>query len=410
MPKLLSYLSLYGAHGLKVFSFIILIPHFTSIFPKSVWGQILTVQALALWFQIIIEYGFNLSATRSISRVKADELAISSLVAGVMGAKIILSLIVIALSILSVLFLDSISGLGHLVFCATVFAIAQGFNPIWYFLARGKFTAYASIDFINRFLYLVACFFLIKHENQGQMIFIYGSLTALFANMYGYFVMNKQIGLKLPDLYSSLRALREGAGLFAFVGITSVYTTLNVVILGFSQSSSLVALYGTADRVVRAIGGVFEPLNRIAYANLSYLYHVDRQKAMILLRKSSLTLALFGLAVFIFGETFASALIKLFLPNYLEATVYVKILLFFIPVLILNNIYGLYIMLPNKMDRQFNVSFIVASILSFIAMVWLIPRYGATALAWITVATEGLACVFMVIQVSASGILTEKEV
>jgi polysaccharide transporter, PST family len=403
LSKFLGYLTLYGAHGLRVFSFILLIPHFTAIFPKSTWGQILIIQALALWFQIIVEYGFNLSATRSMSRVRDDTVALADLVAGVAGAKLILSSAVVILAFIASFTLSAAQSFGQILAWSTFFAITQGFNPVWYFLARGQFKQYALIDFCSRLLYLFLCLIFITQPDQGQRIFIFGVITAMFANVAGYFLMSRQIPLKFPKMVSSMMALREGFGLFVFVGITSVYTTLNIVILGFSQTTALVAAYGTSDRIVRAAGGLLDPLNRVIYAKLTHLYHNDFPSALIYLRKAAWALFAAGTLIFVAGEIAVPFIIKVLAPGYTDAIVMLRLLLIFIPVLAINNIVGLHIMLPLGMDRPFNTVFISVSIFSGLSMVWLVPQYGVFGMIAITILTEVFASLGMIYMIWKSG-------
>ena len=400
---MLSYLTLYGAHGLKVFSFIILIPHFTSIFPKSVWGQILTIQALALWFQIVVEYGFNLSATRSMARVRDDTQALAKLVAGVAGAKVFLTAVVVAMAIAASLTLKNLSGLSPLIVWSTLFAIMQGFNPVWYFLARGQFGQYAAIDFSNRLFYIALCYLFINDASQGIWIFIFGIITAFIGNCVGYGLIAKQTPLRFPGVLESWQALKEGFGLFIFVGVTSIYTTLNIVILGFSQTPSVVAAYGTSDRIVRAAGGLLEPLNRIIYSKLSHLYHHNFSAALVFLRKAASVLIILGLIIFLIGEWAAPLAIQILAPAYTDSVVYLRLLLLFIPVLALNNIVGLHIMLPLGMDRAFNSVFIMVSILSVIAMLLFVPSLGPLGMGIITILTEILASLGMIYMVWRSG-------
>ncbi len=407
LKKSSSYLVLYGSHALKVFSFVILIPHFTRIFPKQLWGNIIMIQAIGLWLQILIEYGFNLSATRSMARVRNDDEEISRLVSGVLGAKALLSVSAIILSILTAIFFPKFTGMNGILFYATLFAIIQGFNPIWYFMARERFAQYASIDFLSRLIYLLGCLVIIKNSSQGNMIFIIGILTGILANTLGYWIIYRKINFIFPSLNDCLFSLREGFGMFVFVGITSIYTTLNVVILGISQDASIVAAYGTSDKIVRAAGGMLDPINRVVYSKLSFLYKDNFIKAVDFLRKAALGILMVGSLIFICGELLAPFIIRILAPNYPEAIHFLRILLIFIPILALNNIVGLHIMLPLGMDKKFNTVFIITSLISVILMYFFIPLRGADALAAITIFTELAALIGMGIFIVQGNVLSK---
>ena len=401
--KTWSYISLYGAHGLKAFSFVLLIPHFTQIFPKNVWATVLTVQAFSLWLQIIVEYGFNLSATRRMSQVRDDVDELARLVSSIVGAKIVLSIIVSLIAIFSAYSVTSLHDAGTLLLWGVIFSIAQGFNPTWYFLAREKFGQYAALDFMSRLIYLLLCYSFIKDGNQSYLVFGFGIITFTFSSIVGYSIISKDIHLKLPDLTGTIDAMRDGFSMFLFFGITSVYTTLNIVILGFYQPPSIVAGYGTSDRVVRSAGGLLDPLNRVVFSKLSYLYHHDPASALLFLRKAAIGIVSISFVIFIGGELFTDKIISVLMPDYPEAKKYLTVLFFYIPVLALNNIVGLHIMIPMQLDKEFNTVFILASAMSVLVMLLTIPRYGAIGLAYTTIFTESLVILGMCIVTWKSG-------
>jgi polysaccharide transporter, PST family len=402
LRRLLGYLTLYGAHGLKVFSFVILIPHFTAIFPKAVWGQILIVQALSLWLQIVIEYGFNFSATRSMSRARESDEEIGRLVSGVISAKLFLSLIAIMVALTIYILFYRRSFPIELLMWSVGFAIMQGFSPIWYFLAREKFSQYARIDFSSRLLYLILCFFLIKNQFQGNMIFSFGIITATLANMIGYFSISREIIFARPRWADAARALKEGFAMFVFVGTTSIYTTLNIVILGLSQTTSVVAEYGTADRIVRSASGLLDPLNRIIYSRVTFMYSKDVGQGLAFVKRASWLIVGFALLVFSVGQLFSEQIIHLLAPSFSASEIYLKYLLLYIPVIAINNILGIHIMMALGMDRAFNTVFISVSIISAIFMLLLVPQIGVMGMIAITIGAELTACVGMAFSIRRS--------
>ena len=248
---------------------------------------------------------------------------------------------------------------------------------------------------MSRAAYLLLCFVFINSPDKGFLIFAVGILTANLANIAGFVVINKQVFLKLPSPAESFGALRSGSSMFLFVGITSIYTTLNLVILGLSQTASIVAAYGTSDRIVRAAGGLLDPLNRVVFAKISYLYHHDFEKGIKFLKIAAVIIFISGCGIFIGGEYFSKFIIHILTPNYPEATQYLRLLFLFIPVLAMNNIVGLHIMIPLGLDREFNIVFLITSILGVGAMLVLTPKYGAIGMGTITIATELVACIGM---------------
>lgn len=395
LRKLKDYIPLYAAHALKVFSFIILIPHFTQVFSKDVWGVFLSVQAFSIWLQIIVEYGFNLSATREMSQVRDDKFVIGRLVSEVLGAKIFLSTIVIIIALVACLLIPAFKENKTLVYYGMLFAIIQGFSPVWYFISQNKFAQFAMIDLLSRIAYLLSCIFLISEDTDASRVFILGSLVFSVANFVGFTIIIKSVNLQVPTISGSMKSIKEGFSMFFFVGLTSVYTTLNLLILGISAPASVVAEYGTSDRIVRASGGLLDPINRVVFSKLSYLYKNDFPSALRFLKKAAIVILGIGFLLFFLFEILAGFIISILAPEYAESVGYLKLLLVFLPILAINNILGLHIMIPLEMDKEFNLTFSTVSILSITAMFILVPIYGAYGMAVITILTESMAAIGM---------------
>lgn len=394
--KLWGIIVLYGTHALKAASFILLLPHFTSIFIQSQWGVILAVQSFAFWLQIIVEYGFSMSATRDLARFSGDSQRELDIVSGVTGAKLLLSIVVLLLAIVAVIFVDIFRLNLEIVLLAVIASIMQGFNPLWYFVGINRISKYATVDFVSRLINLLLSFYIISQPSHSTRIFIINASTSFISVMIGYYFIVKRTGYPKFNLNLVLDALKQGFAIFTFLGVTSIYTTLNIFILGIFRDPLLVAAYGSADKLVRAAGGGLEPLNRVVYARLSRDYSLNPIAAKKTLFKFSVILILFGAIITMVGYFAAPLISKVLVPKY-DILGYVRLLIFYIPILVLNNIFGLYIMLPLGYDKEFNFIFMFVSIMSFILMFIFVPTYGGIGMGYIVILAE--LCVSMMMGV-----------
>ena len=81
----------------KIFP-LITVPYLTRMLKPSGWGTVAFVLAMSEIVALVIEFGFNLSATREISRHRHDRGRCSEVMAGVLGAQIVLSVVGITLA------------------------------------------------------------------------------------------------------------------------------------------------------------------------------------------------------------------------------------------------------------------------------------------------------------------------
>src|SRR5579864_6558857 len=66
------------------------IPYLARVLRPQGFGLVVFAQSFALWASLVVEYGFNFSATRDVARSRTDPNRLSEIAAGVLGAKIVL--------------------------------------------------------------------------------------------------------------------------------------------------------------------------------------------------------------------------------------------------------------------------------------------------------------------------------
>ncbi|NMD03315.1 MAG: oligosaccharide flippase family protein, partial [Bacteroidales bacterium] len=69
--------------------FIILIPYLYRILGKENYGLVVFAQTVALYFSIIVNYGFNVTATRDISVNRDNQIKRSEIISYVLAIKIL---------------------------------------------------------------------------------------------------------------------------------------------------------------------------------------------------------------------------------------------------------------------------------------------------------------------------------
>ena len=81
------------------------LPILTRALGPEVYGAVLFALSLALAFSLVVEYGFNLSASREVAVSVGDPERIAQIVGNVFLAKLIIALLVVSLSFLAMLVL-----------------------------------------------------------------------------------------------------------------------------------------------------------------------------------------------------------------------------------------------------------------------------------------------------------------
>ncbi len=111
------------------------------------WGLVAMAQGLGNYLNLVVEYGFGLSATRELARNQDSPEHIAELLSGVTAAKLTL---VAAGTVLAILLQHAVPALKAqrpaILWSGVIAGMALGLNPMWYFQGRERMQVVASLE------------------------------------------------------------------------------------------------------------------------------------------------------------------------------------------------------------------------------------------------------------------------
>src|SRR5262249_50372916 len=142
--------ALYGVQIVRKILPLIIIPYLARTLGPAGWGVVAFTQAIAEFVVLVIEFGFNLSATREIAGFRNCCATCGEVMAGVLGAQCVLA----SLGVLGMLVAGRVIPLLHdnpkLVAAGLFYAIAQGFLPLWFFQGLERMRLAAVLETCGR--------------------------------------------------------------------------------------------------------------------------------------------------------------------------------------------------------------------------------------------------------------------
>jgi hypothetical protein len=104
-----SVIALYGVqastHALPLLTF----PYLARVLGPTGWGSVLFAQVIGIVITCVVEYGFDISASRETSIHRDDPDRLSELISGVLGAKAFLAIVCVAATVLSRKFVQNVA-------------------------------------------------------------------------------------------------------------------------------------------------------------------------------------------------------------------------------------------------------------------------------------------------------------
>ncbi|UCD37614.1 MAG: oligosaccharide flippase family protein [Fidelibacterota bacterium] len=384
-------LALYGVHVASYLLPLITVPFLARVLGPKSWGLLAMTQAFAGYLIIIIEYGFNLAATRAVARDRDSKKALSDLLAGIIGAKLLLTGIAVVPLLVVRRWVVPFQSEPLLLWMGFLWAACRANGFLWYFQGLERVRLVANLDIIFKITATVCIFIFIRSPAHGWLVLcLYGSGAA--CTMLGaLFIAYREPGiyLRLPGPRLVLKALRLGGTIFISRAAISLYTIGNSFILGLFAPVYIVGYYAGAEKIMRAFIGLLKPATQVFYPRLSHLVNTAFDKAVKVVRMGGVVVGSVGILIGVAILLSAPAVVQLILgPGYPQVVPVLQVMAFLVPLIFLNMLLGIHWMLPLGMDRQYTMIVIAAGLLNLSLAVILAPRFAQMGMAWALVSTE----------------------
>jgi polysaccharide transporter, PST family len=388
--------ALYGTQIASYIFPLLTVPYLARILGPFHWGMVAFAQALGLYLSIVVDFGFQLSATRQVAQMRDDREYLANVVAGVIGAKALLAIACLAALPLAQYFMISFRGYELIIWAGCLAGIGQGCSMLWFYQGIERMKIPAALDVLGRACAAGGVFLFVHKQADAWKVLAlqfacYGGVSlSLLIMVY------KEVPFRIPTRETTGRALRDSAGMFLFRSASSLYTIANTIILGAVSTPVAVGLYSGVERPVRALLSLMTPISQSLYPRLNKLLISDRQRAIALVRISFGVMVLGGVLLCVMVLLAAPAIVRVVLgPRFEPAVPVMRILSLLLPIIAASNVLGIQWMLPLGMDREFNKIIICAGLINLTLGLWWASRWQYVGMAWAVVAIEAMVTIAM---------------
>ena len=365
--------------------------------------------SFSAWLAIFIEYGFNISSTREIASASGEREVIS-VVAGTQAAKLLLIVATIPFLFFAVFLVPVFDGHLFWAVVAWLLGILTALSPIYYFQGRENLKIVGYTEVLSGIVMLSAVYFLIHGSEDFYLL----AIVVLAARVLSLLILNwrmyrsKNLGLKdLLNFSEGADRLKSGFNIFIFQAAVSLYTSFNVVFLGFFCSPVQVGIYASAERLMRAGIGFMGQFSNAIFPRLSALNAEDPMKMKKLRSKVLIGFSVMGLCGMLLTWVIAPTIVRYMFADHADDVLKVLgILALIVPAIALSNVLGFQYLLVERREKIFNVIISFAALINVVMAYFLISHYQIEGMAISWVAIEWL--ITMVIGVTVVSLSRNK--
>ena len=260
-----SYLS-----ALQIFNTIlplITYPYLIRVLGAELYGLVVFAQAIIAYFSIMINFGFNISATKEIAIHRENKVKLSEIVSSIFIIKISLFLLVAIILIGLILFVPEF----HEHYLLYLFSLGLTVNevifPIWYFQGIEKMRYITYISIISRLVFTALIFFIIKQESDYILVPLFNTIGSVIGGLVAlYFVFIKgQLKISLPDGKIVFGYFKSSTPFFLSRVSAVINIRTNALVIGYFLGYTEVSYYDLASKICQVFKIPFTLINQTIY-------------------------------------------------------------------------------------------------------------------------------------------------
>jgi polysaccharide transporter, PST family len=357
---------------------IITLPYLVRVLGPGKYGLVNFAAAFAMYFSIITDYGFNLSATQDISVNRKNPALISQIFSAVITIKIILFFIS-SIVFTVIIFSFPIFQQDLMLYAITFFTVfGSGLFPIWFFQGIEKMNYILIINVAARTILTISIFLFVRQESDYLLFSILNSAAFVFVGIVGFIVVVKNMNVKyyLPKKEILKQQLVDGWNLFLSTIWINLYTTSNVFVLGLFAPANVVGYFAAADKIRMAAQGILSPITQSVFPHVNKMLSESYDRFISFNKKIIKIGFLVGLLLSLSLFLFAEPIVKIILGSEYHSSILVLRIIAFLPlVIILSNVLGIQTMIPLNKHKTFSTILFFAAVINLIISFIIVPIY-----------------------------------
>lgn len=389
----INILSLYVWQAAQYVIPILTIPVLSHSLGVARFGDVAVALNFAMYFTVVAEWGFNLSATQLVARAADCREELRHIFWNTVLARVMLAAACLVVAAVLPMIVPAFGRISTLIWIASIQVVGTAITTNWFLQGLEKMVTFSAISIIGRIIVVPLTFIFVRGPNDAWVAVAIQTGSVLLIGASG-FIMSLNSRPLLPIHFAprgALAKIAEGVHLFSSQAAVTMYSQTNVVLLGILSGPAAAGIFNGGDRIRRAAQAAIGPISTALYPRVSVLAQTDPAAAFKVIRRALIAQVGLSLCVSIAIVVSADLVVKILLGKEFGEAATILRILSPVPILVgINNVLGTQILLPFGRAKTFSGIIIVCGLFNVVALVALCPRLGALGAASSILMTEAL--------------------
>ena len=368
---------------------LVLFPYVSRVLGVDYVGKIGFVNNVITYFSLFSLWGIRSLGIREIAACGDDAKKRTEVFSSLLGFLIIATSIVTIIYIISIFTVPRFRVDHSLLIIGSISLFFTSFLIEWFYQGMENFKYITVRNVVIRIIYAVLVFLFIKSPDNYLLYFgltvavvlVNAAINLIYSRNFVRFSI-KAINIKqyIKPLFS--------LGLYNIV--LSMYTTFNVIYLGFVCTDTDVGYYYTSTKIYQIIIGFVGAFTAVMMPRMSNLLNTNKEQEANVKIKKSIELMLFvAIPLGIFFICMAPQVVLLISgEGYEGAVIPMRIIMPVIVIASLAQVWVIQILIPRKKDKVVLTSATIGAVVGVTANLLLVKSFGAIGSAIVLLLSE----------------------
>lgn len=386
---------------------LVVFPYISRVFGVVNVGVIGFVDSSINYFILFSTLGISTIGVREIARVKSERERLNSAFSSLLSLSSIFLIIVVTIYFFLVFLVPSFEthrtlfliGSGKLIF--TVYSIE------WFFKGIENFKYISIRNVLVKLVYLLLLFFFVNDKDDVEIYFFLTVLSISANSLINLIYSRKFVSFSLRDIKLGMY-VKQVVYIGSYSILTSMYTTFNIMYLGFVCSSAEVGYYWTALKIYTIVLGFYTAFTGVMLPRMSGLVKgLELDKFNEMIRRSFDLLLTFVLPVIIVGVLLSEHLVFVLSGSGFEgAIVPMRLIMPLLLVVGVAQIIAIQVFIPLKLDGHILRASIIGAVIGVVGNFMVVRSFGSIGTASVLLISETAVTLYYIYFASRNRIVS----
>jgi PST family polysaccharide transporter len=238
-------------------------------------------------FNILVGFGFNLSAPREVALNQSNKEELSQLVSNIFSAKLLLAAFSTTVILLGAYGFNLFEGYRHILVLSVFLLFSEASFPLWFFQGMEKMKLVSVATIFSKLLFLMGLVLVIHKPEQSHWVNFLLGISGLGVNLCLLLYIHAILDIRFfsPQFSSIWNNLKDNVLLFFSNLASHISINGGLIILSFFASAATLGMYSLAERVVMILRLFPALIIQAIFPNSSKLYQADQASFFSFLKK-----------------------------------------------------------------------------------------------------------------------------